>query len=58
MTQMKGDQDILERNLWAEREVIYAKYHDKFKTAQTKSGCYFHSEVVFFSDEEFYLEHK
>ena len=48
MTQMKEDQDTLERNLWAEREDIYAKYHDKFKTAQTKSGCYFHFEVMLF----------
>jgi len=33
---MKEDQNILERSLWAEREGIYTKYHDKFKVAQTK----------------------
>jgi len=34
---MKEGQNVLERNLWEEREAIYTKYRDKFKVAQTKA---------------------
>jgi len=30
-------QNSLERDLWSEREAIYSKYHEKFKTTQTKA---------------------
>ncbi|KAH9482456.1 hypothetical protein JR316_0004556 [Psilocybe cubensis] len=34
---IKSEQDDLERRLWADREAIYAKYHEKLKNAQTKA---------------------
>jgi len=34
--QMKNDQNELERHLWTDRELIYTKYNDKLKVAQTK----------------------
>jgi hypothetical protein len=33
---MKEDQDVLERRLWEDREVIYTKYDEKLKIAQNK----------------------
>jgi hypothetical protein len=36
LVQIKEEQDILERNLWSEREAICTKYEDKFSRAHTK----------------------
>ncbi|KAF8165104.1 hypothetical protein B0H34DRAFT_223031 [Crassisporium funariophilum] len=35
---MKTDQNELERSLWADREAIYRKYHEKLKIAQTRAN--------------------